>query len=58
MTTLARADLDQDRRSLQAIARQNRLEIFGGRWASARVCATVTEPGTLAVGDAVVRAAE
>lgn len=55
MTTLAREDLRQDRRSLQAIARHNRLEVLGGRWACAGVYATVTEPGTLTVGDAVVR---
>jgi uncharacterized protein YcbX len=58
MTTLARDDLEQDRRSLQAIARHNRLEVFGGRWACAGVYATVTRSGALAVGDAVVRAAE
>jgi uncharacterized protein YcbX len=55
MTTLAREELEQDRRSLQAIARHNRLEIFGGRWACAGVYATVTGAGVLAVGDAVVR---
>jgi hypothetical protein len=58
MTTLAREELEQDRRSLQAIARHNRLEIFGGRWACAGVYATVTRSGTLSVGDAVVRAAD
>jgi uncharacterized protein YcbX len=58
MTTLARDDLEQDRRSLQAIARHNRLEVFGGRWACAGVYATVTRSGTLSVGDAVVRAAD
>ena len=55
MTTLAREELEQDRRSLQAIARHNRLEIFGGRWACAGVYATVTEAGTVTVGDSVAR---
>jgi uncharacterized protein len=55
MTTLAREDLEQDRRSLQAIARHNRLEVFGGRWACAGVYATVADFGTVSVGDAVER---
>jgi uncharacterized protein YcbX len=55
MTTLARGDIARDRRSLQTIARHNRLEIFGGRWACAGVYATVTEPGTVTVGDPVGR---
>jgi uncharacterized protein len=53
MTTLARADLAKDRGSLQAIARHNRQEIFGGQWACAGVYASVTATGGLAVGDAV-----
>jgi uncharacterized protein YcbX len=56
MTTLARDELAQDRRSLHAIARHNRLEVFGGRWACAGVYATVTGSGTVSVGDTVLRA--
>ncbi len=48
-----RGDLDLDRRSLQAIARHNRQEIFGGQWACAGVYASVTAIGGLAVGDPV-----
>jgi uncharacterized protein YcbX len=54
MTTLARDGLERDRKSLQVIARHNQVEIFGGRWACAGVYATVTEFGTLTVGDVVV----
>jgi hypothetical protein len=43
-----------DRRSLQAIARHNRVAIEGmGTWACAGVYATVTSAGRLAVGDGV-----
>lgn len=56
MTTLARDGMEQDRRSLQTIARHNRLEVFGGRWACAGVYATVTEPGAVTVGDVITRA--
>lgn len=54
MTTLAQDDLPADRRTLQAIARHNRVEITGiGRWACAGVYATITHGGDVAVGDPV-----
>lgn len=53
MTTLARADLAKDRGSLQAIARHNRQEIFGGLWACAGVYASVIASGGVTVGDPV-----
>lgn len=55
MTTLARDGLAADRGSLQAIARHNRQEIFGGQWACAGVYATISAPGRVAVGDPVTR---
>lgn len=53
MTTLARDGMPADRRSLQAIARHNRQEIFGGQWACAGIYATITAAGGVALGDAV-----
>jgi len=53
MTTLARDGMPADRGSLQAIARHNRREIFGGQWACAGVYASVTAIGGVSVGDAV-----
>jgi len=54
MTTLAQDGLPADRRTLQAIARHNRLEITGlGAWACAGVYGTITEAGDVAVGDPV-----
>lgn len=55
MTTLARDGLAADRGSLQAIARHNRQEIFGGQWACAGVYASVTVAGELSLGDPVLR---
>ena len=55
MTTLARDGLAADRGSLQAIARHNRQEIFGGQWACAGVYASVTVAGELSLGDLVTR---
>jgi uncharacterized protein YcbX len=57
MTTLARDGMEVDRGSLRAIARHNRLEVFGGKWACAGIYATITTDGTLAVGDPITRAA-
>lgn len=57
MTTLARDGLAADRGSLQAIARHNRIEVFGGRWACAGVYGTITSSGHLSIGDAIVRTA-
>lgn len=57
MTTLAQADLAQDRRTLRAIVAHNRLEIPGlGQWACAGVYADVAAGGTLRIGDEVCRA--
>ena len=57
MTTLARAGMAQDRGSLQAIARHNRLDIEGmGTWACAGVYASVTAAGSVALGDDVTLA--
>jgi uncharacterized protein YcbX len=54
MTTLAQEELPRDRRTLQVIARTNRLEIPGlGTWACAGVYANFTQAGTVRVGDTV-----
>jgi hypothetical protein len=54
MTTLGRDGMPDDKRTLQAIARHNRIDIAGmGRWACAGVYATITNEGLLAVGDDV-----
>lgn len=54
MTTLAHEDLPVDRRTLQTIARHNRIAIPGfGTWACAGIYATVTTPGSVALGDPV-----
>jgi uncharacterized protein YcbX len=58
MTTLARDGMANDPGSLRAIARHNRLEIFGGKWACAGIYATITAGGTLAVADPVTRGAD
>jgi uncharacterized protein YcbX len=58
MTTLAQDDLPQDRETLRAIARHNRIEIPGlGHWACAGVYARVTRAGQVRTGDAVTVAA-
>lgn len=55
MTTLAQSGLDRDRQTLRAVAAHNRVEIAGlGTWACAGAYASVTAPGSLALGDAVV----
>ncbi|GAC1378193.1 MAG: MOSC domain-containing protein [Acidimicrobiales bacterium] len=52
MTTLAQPGLERDRRTLQGIATQNRVEIPGiGTWACAGGYATVSRDGTVRVGD-------
>lgn len=54
MTTLAQDGLAEDRRTLQAVARANRLEIPGfGRWACAGLYASITGEGRVQVGDSV-----
>jgi MOSC domain-containing protein len=54
MTTLAQDDLPNDRATLRAIARHNRIEIPGfGHWACAGVYARVTHAGAVRVGDEV-----
>jgi hypothetical protein len=54
MTTLAQEDLPRDRRTLQVIARTNRVEIPGlGTWACAGVYADFAAAGTVSVGDTV-----
>ncbi len=54
MTTLAQEELPRDRRTLQVIARTNRLEIPGlGTWACAGVYADLAQEGTVRVGDTV-----
>jgi uncharacterized protein YcbX len=54
MTTLPQEDLPADRRTLQAIAAQNRVEIPGfGTWACAGVYGNVAAPGNVRVGDAI-----
>jgi len=51
MTTLAQADLPEDRSTLRTIADHNRVEIPGlGVWACAGAYAEVVEAGTLEVG--------
>jgi uncharacterized protein YcbX len=57
MTTLGRDGMAPDRRTLQTIARHNRIEINGmGPWACAGVYATVTVEGALTLGDLVALA--
>jgi uncharacterized protein YcbX len=54
MTTLAQPALPRDLRTLQAIARHNRIEIAGlGTWACAGIYADVRRGGPIARGDAV-----
>jgi uncharacterized protein YcbX len=54
MTTLAQDDLPDDRETLRAIARHNRIEIPGlGHWACAGVYAHVTQAGPVRAGDTV-----
>jgi len=53
MTTLAQPGLERDKASLQTIARNNRIEIFGGQWACAGSYGSVASPGPVAVGDEV-----
>lgn len=55
MTTLAQGDLAADRRTLQTIARVNRLDVpeFGGAWACAGVYAEVAARGLVQIGDPV-----
>ena len=54
MTTLAQDDLPDDRETLRAIARHNRIEIPGlGHWACAGVYAHVSRAGSVRAGDAV-----
>ena len=52
MTTLAQRDLGPDVDTLRTIARHHRREIAGlGTWACAGVYASVTQAGTVRVGD-------
>ena len=54
MTTLAQADLPEDRQTLRTIAKHNRREITGlGRWACAGVYGAVTGGGVVRRGDEV-----
>lgn len=54
MTTLSQPDLPGDRRTLQGIARHNRVEIPGlGSWACAGVYGRVEGEAVLTVGDSV-----
>jgi uncharacterized protein YcbX len=54
MTTLAQPALARDQRTLQAIARPNRIEIAGlGTWACAGIYADVRRGGQIGRGDAV-----
>jgi uncharacterized protein YcbX len=54
MTTLPQRGLDRDRSVLQTLVRENRVDIPGlGTWACAGTYATVTTPGSIAVGDPV-----
>jgi uncharacterized protein YcbX len=54
MTTLAQDGMPADRRTLQTIARHNRIEITGiGLWACAGVYGSITDAGAVAVGDTV-----
>jgi hypothetical protein len=54
MTTLAQGDLPRDHAILQTVAQHNRIEIPGlGTWSCVGAYATVTAPGSVAVGDPV-----
>lgn len=54
MTTLAQDGLPADRRTLQTVARHNRIDITGiGKWACAGVYGTITDGGDVALGDSV-----
>jgi uncharacterized protein YcbX len=54
MTTLPQPGLPRDRGVLQAVTRDNRVEIPGlGTWACAGAYCTVGAPGRISVGDAV-----
>lgn len=53
MTTLAQSELPNDPSLLRTIARENRLEIGGGRWACAGVYGDVAGSGRVQVGDPV-----
>jgi uncharacterized protein YcbX len=54
MTTLAQRDIPADRSTLRVVAKANRIEITGlGVWACAGAYASVTETGSVKLGDAV-----
>ena len=53
MTTLAQSELPSDPSLLRTIARENRLEIGGGRWACAGVYGDAAGAGRVRVGDPV-----
>ena len=53
MTTLAQSELPNDPSLLRTIAKENRLEIGGGRWACAGVYGDVAGSGRVRVGDPV-----
>ncbi len=53
MTTLAQDGLPKDPEVLRTLARENRLEVAGGRYPCAGVYAAVTSAGTVRTGDAV-----
>lgn len=54
MTTMAMAELPSEPALLRTIARENRLDIYGGRWACAGVYGDVAGSGRVRVGDPVV----
>jgi hypothetical protein len=53
MTTLAQDELPKDPEVLRTLARENRLEVAGGRYPCAGVYAVVASDGTIRNGDAV-----
>jgi MOSC domain-containing protein len=53
MTTLAQDELPKDSEVLRTLARQNRLDVAGGRYPCAGVYATVESTGTIRAGDGV-----
>jgi uncharacterized protein YcbX len=53
MTTLPQPGIERDKGVLQRLATDNKLDLAGlGTWACAGVYAAVTQPGSVAVGDA------